>query len=172
MQYTIRYTEGESCKQSSEVHQVRTTSFKKAENFLSFSLSLTSLFKQCLACSLLNPRTEKTSDSSMEFDLENPLTNFNESHSEVFTSLFLTESEHMPSENYFQSLKANDFDITVRRETISLISQVQIRNQMNLLIFCSLYNILNLCWFVFSALLQLGSALVLPCRQLSWSVLV
>uniref|UniRef100_A0A2N9IYT7 B-like cyclin n=1 Tax=Fagus sylvatica TaxID=28930 RepID=A0A2N9IYT7_FAGSY len=60
----------------------------------------------------------------MEFDLENPLTNFNESHSDVFTSLFLTESEHMPSENYFQSLKANDFDITVRRETISLISQL------------------------------------------------
>ncbi|KAL4620286.1 hypothetical protein ACB092_06G142400 [Castanea dentata] len=60
----------------------------------------------------------------MEFNLENPLTNFNDSHSNAFTSLFLTESEHMPAENYFQSLKSKDFDISVRRETISIISQL------------------------------------------------
>ncbi|KAK7263597.1 hypothetical protein RJT34_31189 [Clitoria ternatea] len=54
----------------------------------------------------------------MEFDLENPLENFHVS------CLFLIESDHTPSQNYFQTLKARDLDISVRREVISLISQL------------------------------------------------
>jgi hypothetical protein len=60
----------------------------------------------------------------MEFDLENPLTDFHEPHSDTITSLFLVESDHMPSENYLQSLQARDFDISVRRQAISSISKV------------------------------------------------
>lgn len=62
----------------------------------------------------------------MEFDLENPLTDFHEPHSDTITSLFLVESDHMPSENYFQSLQAKGLDISVRREAISEISKVLI----------------------------------------------
>ncbi|XP_048327252.1 putative cyclin-D6-1 isoform X1 [Ziziphus jujuba] len=58
----------------------------------------------------------------MDFDLENPLTDFRH-HSDTFTSLFLTESDHMPSLNYFLNLQAGDFDITIRREAIASISQ-------------------------------------------------
>ncbi|GKU96599.1 hypothetical protein SLEP1_g9816 [Rubroshorea leprosula] len=56
----------------------------------------------------------------MEYDLENPLTNF---RSDYFPSLFLLESDHMPVENYSHNLRARDFDISVRREAISSISQ-------------------------------------------------
>ncbi|KAJ7981376.1 Cyclin [Quillaja saponaria] len=59
----------------------------------------------------------------MEFDLENPLANFPDLQSDSVPSLFLIESEHTPSENYLQSLKVRDYDISVRREVISLISQ-------------------------------------------------
>lgn len=61
----------------------------------------------------------------MEFDLENPLTDSHEpQYSDTITSLFLVESDHMPSENYFHSLKAKCFDISVRREVISSISKL------------------------------------------------
>ena len=114
--------------------QVRTQLLlRKQRTFSAFFYHLTSLFKRCLACSLLNPRTENLTDTSMEFNLENPLTNFNDSHSNAFTSLFLAESEHMPAENYFQSPKSKDFDISVRRETISIISQVRIMHLFSLL---------------------------------------
>ncbi|XP_059661981.1 putative cyclin-D6-1 [Cornus florida] len=53
----------------------------------------------------------------MEFDLENPLPAFQDLYSDSFPSLFHTESDHMP-----RSLQATDFDISVRRQTISLIS--------------------------------------------------
>ena len=193
--------------------QVRTQLLlRKQRTFSAFLYHLTSLFKQCLACSLLNPRTENLTDTSMEFNLENPLTNFNDSHSNAFTSLFLAESEHMPAENYFQSPKSKDFDISVRRETISIISQVRIMHLFSLLFvfdldlclllrgywkkkkklcmkrfhsffsrtkwFCLFFSsmyILNFWIYVslfFSALLQLRSVIVLPCCQLSWSVLV
>ncbi|KAJ7948235.1 Cyclin [Quillaja saponaria] len=59
----------------------------------------------------------------MEFDIENPLANSNDLQSDAVPSLFLAESEHTPSENYLQSLKARDYDISVRREVISLISK-------------------------------------------------
>lgn len=59
----------------------------------------------------------------MEFDLENPLTDFDDSTSDAFSSLFLMESYHMPAANYSTTLKARDLDVSVRREAISLISQ-------------------------------------------------
>ncbi|KAL6135328.1 hypothetical protein ACLB2K_067556 [Fragaria x ananassa] len=60
----------------------------------------------------------------MEFDLENPLTISHDIHSDSVTSLFSIESDHMPSENYFQTLQAGDFDISIRREAIASISQL------------------------------------------------
>ncbi|XP_024021012.1 putative cyclin-D6-1 isoform X2 [Morus notabilis] len=59
----------------------------------------------------------------MEFDLENPLTDSDDLYSDSVASLFLVESDHMPSDNYFSSLQAGDFDVLVRREAISSISQ-------------------------------------------------
>ncbi|KAL1362944.1 hypothetical protein HN51_011145 [Arachis hypogaea] len=60
----------------------------------------------------------------MEFDLENPLHN---SHAlpqwDAVASLFHIESQHTPSHTYFHSLKASNFNISVRRELISLISK-------------------------------------------------
>lgn len=60
----------------------------------------------------------------MEFDLENPLANFHDLHSDALSFLFLVESDHTPPQNYFRTLKARDLDISARREAISLISQV------------------------------------------------
>ncbi|KAL5147948.1 putative cyclin-D6-1 [Glycine soja] len=57
----------------------------------------------------------------MEFDLENPFENL---HSDAVSYLFLIESDHTPSQNHSQTLKARDLDISVRRELISLISQL------------------------------------------------
>lgn len=68
--------------------------------------------------------TKKTSFSSMDFNLENPLGNFHDLPSEALPSLFLIESDHIPPFNYCQTLKASDFDISVRRNVVSLISQV------------------------------------------------
>ncbi|PON80528.1 Cyclin [Parasponia andersonii] len=59
----------------------------------------------------------------MEFDLENPLTDSQDLNSDSVASLFLTESDHMPSQNYFSSLQAGDFDVLVRREATASISQ-------------------------------------------------
>ncbi|KAK8569612.1 hypothetical protein V6N13_046661 [Hibiscus sabdariffa] len=53
----------------------------------------------------------------MELDLENPLINFN-------PSLFLLESDHMPSHNYVNSLKAGHLHtVSFRQEAIASISQ-------------------------------------------------
>ncbi|KAJ1386805.1 Cyclin-like [Sesbania bispinosa] len=60
----------------------------------------------------------------MEFDLENPLENFHDLDCDAVSSLFLIESDHIPPQNYFQTLKARDLDISARREVISLISQL------------------------------------------------
>ncbi|XP_039038095.1 putative cyclin-D6-1 [Hibiscus syriacus] len=51
----------------------------------------------------------------MELDLENPLLNFN-------SSLFLLESDHMPTQNYINTLDACHLHISLRREAISSIS--------------------------------------------------
>ncbi|XP_009353212.2 putative cyclin-D6-1 [Pyrus x bretschneideri] len=60
----------------------------------------------------------------MDFDLENPLTISHDFQPETITSLFAIESDHMPSETYLQSLKARNFDISIRREAIASISQL------------------------------------------------
>ncbi|XP_054810909.1 putative cyclin-D6-1 isoform X1 [Prosopis cineraria] len=61
----------------------------------------------------------------MAFDLENPFSSFYDLHSDPPTStLFLVESDHVPPQTYFHTLKSRDFDITVRREVISSISQL------------------------------------------------
>ncbi|XP_050103698.1 putative cyclin-D6-1 isoform X2 [Malus sylvestris] len=59
----------------------------------------------------------------MDFDLENPLTISHDFQPETITSLFAIESDHMPSDTYLQSLKARNFDISIRREAIASISQ-------------------------------------------------
>ncbi|KEH39029.1 putative cyclin-D6-1 isoform X2 [Medicago truncatula] len=61
----------------------------------------------------------------MEFDLENPLEYFHDlPNSQDVSSLFLIESDHIPPLNYFQNLKSNEFDASVRTDFISLISQL------------------------------------------------
>ncbi|CAN1843987.1 Putative cyclin-D6-1 [Linum perenne] len=57
----------------------------------------------------------------MEFELENPLTN---DHL-AFSSLFLLESEHMPSLSYSQSLKSSG--VSFRQEAVSSILQASSR---------------------------------------------
>ncbi|GMI74790.1 Cyclin D6;1 [Hibiscus trionum] len=60
----------------------------------------------------------------MELDLENPLSNFNLFCPATSSpSLFLVESDHIPTQNYINTLKANDLDISLRRQAISSISQ-------------------------------------------------
>ncbi|XP_059661007.1 putative cyclin-D6-1 [Cornus florida] len=56
----------------------------------------------------------------MEFDLENPLPALQDL--QFLPSLFHIESDHMPLYAYSHNLQQTDFDITVRGETISLIS--------------------------------------------------
>ncbi|KAE9599829.1 hypothetical protein Lal_00045548 [Lupinus albus] len=60
----------------------------------------------------------------MEFDLENPFENFHDLPSDSVPSLFLIESDHIPPPNYFHTLKNSDFDISIRRHVISIISQI------------------------------------------------
>uniref|UniRef100_A0A6M2EKS3 B-like cyclin n=1 Tax=Populus davidiana TaxID=266767 RepID=A0A6M2EKS3_9ROSI len=60
----------------------------------------------------------------MDFNLENPLTNSHELHFDTTPSLFLIESEHMPSKNYLRTLKEIDFDVSFRREAISSVLRV------------------------------------------------
>ncbi|KAK4777390.1 hypothetical protein SAY87_017577 [Trapa incisa] len=63
----------------------------------------------------------------MDFDLENPFTNFDISSSSFcsdVTSLFRVESDHMLSETYVKSLRVGDFDFIIRKGTVSSISQL------------------------------------------------
>ncbi|XP_057462359.1 putative cyclin-D6-1 isoform X1 [Actinidia eriantha] len=61
----------------------------------------------------------------MEFELENPLTSFEEHQFDTIPALFANESDHMPSHYFSHGLKSNDFRISVRREAISLIFKAQ-----------------------------------------------
>ncbi|XP_022777376.1 putative cyclin-D6-1 [Durio zibethinus] len=63
------------------------------------------------------------------FDLEVPFTSLEEHHSDKISALFSSESDHMPSQNYFQSLKTSDFYVSFRQEAISLILQVVLVGQ-------------------------------------------
>lgn len=113
---------------------------------------------------------ELQTGQSMDFNLENPLTNSHELHFDTTPSLFLIESDHMPSKNYLKTLKEIDFDVSFRREAISSVLRVSGKNvkHNSLLYINSLYihflissNILFL--VIFSGFLQLRSVLVLSC---------
>ncbi|XP_010316644.1 putative cyclin-D6-1 isoform X2 [Solanum lycopersicum] len=58
----------------------------------------------------------------MEFDLQNPLTGFEEYHFDAVSALFANESDHMPS---FLDFKSTDVRFSLRRHSVFLISQVQ-----------------------------------------------
>ncbi|CAI0460789.1 unnamed protein product [Linum tenue] len=61
----------------------------------------------------------------MEFDLENPLTSHHGDHSDTSPSLFLVESDHMPSFSYSKSVKTPaGFAFSFRRQAVSSILQV------------------------------------------------
>ncbi|MBA0694413.1 hypothetical protein Goari_004713 [Gossypium aridum] len=59
------------------------------------------------------------------FDLENPFTSLDNQESDIISALFSSESDHMPSHNYFLSLKSNDSFVSFRQEAISLILRAQ-----------------------------------------------
>ncbi|XP_030459458.1 putative cyclin-D6-1 isoform X1 [Syzygium oleosum] len=64
----------------------------------------------------------------MEFDLENPLTNFDDRFPDK-SFLFLVESDHMPSEKYVAGLRSvgcsfSSDDLSVRRDVVSSVSQL------------------------------------------------
>ncbi|KAF5741474.1 hypothetical protein HS088_TW10G00471 [Tripterygium wilfordii] len=60
----------------------------------------------------------------MELDLENPVTSVNDKDSNTVLSLFLIESDHIPTHHYLKMLKARDSDVSVRREAISSIEKI------------------------------------------------
>lgn len=66
----------------------------------------------------------------MEFELEDPLTSFEEQQSDTISNLFASESDHMPSQNFLSSLMDSDFHVSLRSEAISYMSQV-ISNTIN-----------------------------------------
>uniref|UniRef100_A0A2N9IE50 B-like cyclin n=1 Tax=Fagus sylvatica TaxID=28930 RepID=A0A2N9IE50_FAGSY len=59
----------------------------------------------------------------MEFELEDPLTSFQDHQSDTHPILFASESDHMPSQNFLTSLKTSDSLASFRREAISYMSQ-------------------------------------------------
>lgn len=56
----------------------------------------------------------------MEYELENPLTGFEEHQSDTIPSLFSYESDHM---TYISTSKSSDLDVSVRRQAIPMIFQ-------------------------------------------------
>ncbi|XP_031249927.1 putative cyclin-D6-1 [Pistacia vera] len=78
-------------------------------------------------CMLFYSSTDLLLTHSMEFNLEYPFTNFQDlvldDDTETLPSLFLVESDHMPSEDYLKSLKSSSSDFSVRQHTISYIFQ-------------------------------------------------
>lgn len=56
----------------------------------------------------------------MEYELENPLTGFEEHQSDTIPSLFSSESDHM---TYISTSKNRDLDVSVRRQAIPMIFQ-------------------------------------------------
>lgn len=66
-----------------------------------------------------------------KFDLEDPLTSLDGHQSDTISALFSSESDHMPSYNYFQCLKTSDFYVSFRQEAISLILQAQYSSNLD-----------------------------------------
>ncbi|KAB1227760.1 putative cyclin-D6-1 [Morella rubra] len=60
----------------------------------------------------------------MEFELEDPLTSFQEYQSDTIGDLFASESDHMLSQSLLSSLKTSDFNVSFRFEAISYMSQL------------------------------------------------
>ncbi|KAJ6878254.1 cyclin-D6-1 [Populus alba x Populus x berolinensis] len=61
----------------------------------------------------------------MDFNLENPLANSHDLHLDTIPSdLFLIESDHMPCNNYLNTLKEMDFDGSFRGEAIASVLRV------------------------------------------------
>ncbi|KAG6570855.1 putative cyclin-D6-1, partial [Cucurbita argyrosperma subsp. sororia] len=71
----------------------------------------------------LSHSTSSLLSLSMDFDLENPFTHLHHPHSSDAATLFLIESDHMLSPTYLHTLHSSPTDSSVRRDTISLISQ-------------------------------------------------
>ncbi|KAL5774635.1 hypothetical protein ACOSP7_012192 [Xanthoceras sorbifolium] len=65
----------------------------------------------------------------MEFDLENPFTSLGEEEEEqqydTILDLFVSESDHMPSQDFTKCLEMADFFVSFRQEAVSLILQAQ-----------------------------------------------
>ncbi|XVE51233.1 hypothetical protein DITRI_Ditri02bG0023300 [Diplodiscus trichospermus] len=60
------------------------------------------------------------------FDLEDPFTSLKEHHQfDEISTLFSSESDHMPSPSYLHCLKTSHFCVSFRQEAISLILQAQ-----------------------------------------------
>ncbi|KAI4383294.1 hypothetical protein MLD38_009150 [Melastoma candidum] len=69
----------------------------------------------------------------MEFSLDNPLSCFGEPfpiprecdrEGEALCSLFLMEKNHMPCSDYVPSLRNGDFDVSIRQDAVSSLSQL------------------------------------------------
>ncbi|GMH07201.1 hypothetical protein Nepgr_009041 [Nepenthes gracilis] len=93
----------------------------------SFCLRVTTvLSKPWLSYTASSSSSRAQNHSSMEFDLESPLTNFedHDNNKTQYPPLFLLESDHMISQNYARSLRNMDVNISSRVETISFILQL------------------------------------------------
>ena len=97
----------------------------------------------------------------MEFSLENPFTNFHElfndddedSTETILESLFLVESDHMPSKSYIKTLKDRDLYNSLRSRAVSSILQVNLALMLALSLSILLF-LWVLIYFIFNVLLQ------------------
>lgn len=58
------------------------------------------------------------------FDLEDPFTTLKQHQFDTISTIFSSESDHMPCLNYLQCLKTSDFHVSFRQEAMSLVFQV------------------------------------------------
>lgn len=149
---------------------------KKKKRVTSLYFSLSFCFSSLhLPRSIFKPILIRATNRSMDFNLENPLANSHDFHFDTIPSdLFLIESDHMPSNNYLNTLKEMDFDGSFRREAISSVLRVGVQNVKHNPLLCTtnficiyifldrFFNILCLV-VLFSGFLQLRSILVLSC---------
>ncbi|KAK5792086.1 putative cyclin-D6-1 [Gossypium arboreum] len=59
------------------------------------------------------------------FDLEDPFTTLKQHQFDTISTIFSSESDHMPCLNYLQCLKTSDFHVSFRQEAMSLVFQAQ-----------------------------------------------
>ncbi|KAK1556580.1 hypothetical protein Q3G72_008080 [Acer saccharum] len=113
----------------------------------------------------------------MEFDLENPFTSFvveeEEQQSDTILDLFVSESDHMPSQNFTTKCleeEMEDFHVSFRQEAVSLISQAQF--SCNFEPFIPYLAVTYLDRFIFRQRIQIGKPwivklLVISCISLA-----